>query len=468
MSFSTQQQLATRHLNWKYTSAELFSRLSDKPWAMLLDSADAEHPDAKFDIIVCDPIATIVTTGQSSIVSHLQNGETVSSEIHTSDPFTLLNDTLKHYFPVQYPEKLPFSGGAVGCFSYDLGRQIEPLPDTAAKDIDLPEMNVGLYPWALIFDRFQRSWILTHYHGDAALETTLDKLHSLLDSNEGPEKQTFSLTARWQPQITKADYITKFNKIQSYLSSGDCYQINLTQRFSASYKGDEWNAYLKLRETNRAPFSAFIRLEHSAMLSISPERFIQLSDGHIQSKPIKGTRPRFDDDEADLASAQQLIASEKDRAENLMIVDLLRNDVGKVARAGSVNVPHLFNIESFPAVHHLVSTVTAELDPRFQASDLLRASFPGGSITGAPKIRAMEIIEELEPSRRSLYCGSIGYISQDGRMDTSITIRTLVADGNNIHCWAGGGIVADSNVDDEYQETYDKVSKILPVLSNTG
>ncbi|ABV36968.1 para-aminobenzoate synthase, subunit I [Shewanella sediminis HAW-EB3] len=464
MSFSPQQQLAFRHLNWKYTTTELFSHLADKPWAMLLDSADAAHLDAKFDIIVCDPIATIVTDGQSSRVNHLQDGEIADSQVHSGDPFTLLNDTINHYFPHQYPSPLPFSGGAVGCFSYDLGRQIEHLPQIAARDILLPEMNVGLYPWALIFDRLNACWTLAHYHGEAPLESTLAQLNTLLEAKPNSVTGDFSLTSQWINQITKSQYIEKFDKIQSYLNSGDCYQINLTQRFTASYRGDEWRAYLKLRETNRAPFSAFIRLDDAAILSISPERFIQLRDGQVQTKPIKGTRPRFENAEADTSSALELAESEKDRAENLMIVDLLRNDIGKVAKAGSVKVPHLFQIDSFPAVHHLVSTVTAELHNKYQATDLLKAAFPGGSITGAPKIRAMQIIEELEPSRRSLYCGSIGYISQDGQMDTSITIRTLVAQANHIHCWAGGGIVADSQANDEYQETFDKVSKILPVL----
>ena len=254
--------------------------------------------------------------------------------------------------------------------------------------------------------------------------------------------------------------------MQQYLHSGDCYQINLTQRFQADYQGDEWQAYRTLRQANGAPFSAFIRLEHNCILSISPERFIALdSNRHIETKPIKGTLPRSADEQQDRELAKQLAGSEKDRAENLMIVDLLRNDIGKVASPGSVAVPHLFAIESFPAVHHLVSTVTAELAPGYQATDLLRAAFPGGSITGAPKIRAMEIIEELEPSRRSLYCGAIGYLSQDGKMDSSITIRTLVADSGQLYCWAGGGIVADSDVDAEYQETYDKVSRILPLLA---
>ena len=260
------------------------------------------------------------------------------------------------------------------------------------------------------------------------------------------------------------DYATKFSAVQQYLQAGDCYQINLAQRWQADYQGSEWQAFLKLDQQNQAPFSAFIRLDDIAVLSVSPERFLQVNDKQIETKPIKGTRPRSLDSKQDQANAVELVNAEKDQAENLMIVDLLRNDIGRVAKPGSVKVPKLFAIESFPAVHHLVSTITATLDDRFNAIDLLRASFPGGSITGAPKIRAMEIIEELEPHRRHIYCGSIGYISAHGVMDTSITIRTLAAYEGKLHAWAGGGIVADSQCEAEYQETFDKLAKILPIL----
>ena len=284
-------------------------------------------------------------------------------------------------------------------------------------------------------------------------------------------KETFSLTNNWQSNMDKASYDEKFQHVQNYLLSGDCYQINLAQRFSANYQGNEFDAYCALRETNKAPFSAFLRFENSSVLSISPERFLQKNESKVQSKPIKGTKPRSDNPKVDQQNSIDLLNSEKDRAENLMIVDLLRNDISKVCVPGSVKVPKLFDIESFPAVHHLVSTVEGELSKEYQATDLLAASFPGGSITGAPKIRAMEIIDELEPHQRSIYCGSIGYISACGNMDTNITIRTLLCEKNTIsnestiYCWAGGGVVADSKVDCEYQETFDKVNKILPVLS---
>jgi para-aminobenzoate synthetase component 1 len=279
----------------------------------------------------------------------------------------------------------------------------------------------------------------------------------------------FSLTSPWHSNMNKAAYKEKFLAVQQYLLSGDCYQINLAQRFKASYQGNEFIAYKTLRQENKAPFSAFIRLDNSAILSLSPERFLQSSRGRVQSKPIKGTIPRSQNIAVDLNNANILKASTKDRAENLMIVDLLRNDISKVCIPGTVKVPKLFDIESFPAVHHLVSTVVGDLNPEKTASDLLRGAFPGGSITGAPKIRAMEIIESLEPHRRSIYCGSIGYISCCGTMDSSITIRTLICQSpdKNIYCWAGGGLVADSNVDSEYQETFDKVQRILPVLSRS-
>jgi len=333
----------------------------------------------------------------------------------------------------------------------------------------MPEMAVGLYSQAIIFDNKNKKYYLVcpenkRHELSAFIQT---KINEKLNTAKAI---SFSLTTAWQANINKQEYQEKFQQVQEYLLSGDCYQINLTQRFSSHYQGNEFNAYIALRHENQAPFSAFLRFDKLAILSISPERFLRLKGNQVQSKPIKGTLPRGSTLEEDNHHAQKLAHSVKDKAENLMIVDLLRNDISKVCQPGTVKVPELFAIESFPAVHHLVSTVEGELSSQYDASDLIRAAFPGGSITGAPKIRAMEIIEELEPNRRSIYCGSIGYISACGNMDSSITIRTLVCQQeqngiNSIHCWAGGGVVADSEVNAEYQETFDKVNKILPILS---
>ena len=425
---------------------------------MLLESAGPLGADNGFDIISADPLATLETRYQATTIT--RHGE--SSE-HHEDPLALLAHTQQQLLGELdlCATRLPFIGGALGLFGYDLGRRFERLPVQATADIAVPDMAVGIYDWALLRNVATGEWQLVHWGDKAGLAKRL----AWLEQQQAAPAPAFALQGAWQSNMSRAEYGEKFARIQTYLAAGDCYQINLTQRFSAPYQGDEWQAYCLLAAANKAPFSAFIRLPDSALLSLSPERFLLLDGRHIETKPIKGTRPRHPDPATDQQVARELAQADKDRSENLMIVDLLRNDIGRVSRPGSVSVPHLFMVESFPAVHHLVSTIHGELDARWQGVDLLRACFPGGSITGAPKIRAMAIIEELEPQRRNAYCGSIGYLSQHGRMDTSICIRTLIAEAGRLHCWAGGGIIADSDADSEYQETYDKVARILPPLS---
>ncbi|MBJ8887694.1 aminodeoxychorismate synthase component 1 [Citrobacter sp. FDAARGOS_156] len=443
-------------LPWRQDAAErYFSTLSHLPWAMLLHSGHADHPHSRFDILVADPIATLVTQAEETVV---QDGLTCVRTL--DDPMTVLHSVLNacQIHPDYHPD-LPFQGGALGLFGYDLGRRFESLPSRAEPDIALPDMAVGIYDWALIVDhQLQSVSLLSHSDVHARL--------TWLENQLPPVREPFSLTSAWQSNMSRAQYGEKFRQVQGYLHSGDCYQVNLAQRFQAHYQGDEWQAFVTLNHANRAPFSAFIRLEEGAILSLSPERFILLENQHIQTRPIKGTLPRLEDTTADREQAQRLANSAKDRAENLMIVDLMRNDIGRVATPGSVQVPELFVVEPFPAVHHLVSTITARLSESLHATDLLRAAFPGGSITGAPKVRAMEIIDQLEPQRRNAWCGSIGYLSFCGNMDTSITIRTLTATNGQIYCSAGGGIVADSQEDAEYQETFDKVNRILHQLEN--
>ncbi|WP_434998196.1 aminodeoxychorismate synthase component 1 [Vibrio scophthalmi] len=436
----------------------LFAPIAQQHWAMLLRSASSQHVDSRYDILVANPLVTLTTFGETTVITE-QDEQTRSEQ----DPFGLIEQIQhSHLGACDYDGDLPFVGGALGYFSYDLGRRVESIPALAEHDLSSPDMAVGIYDWAVVIDHLQQqAWVVgnnTDQHWQWLQQQALQ--------HDEQRCTPFALQSPWQSNLTKTQYQTRFEQVQQYLLSGDCYQINLAQRFSAQYQGDEWQAYQKLEQINQAPFSAFIRTEHSAILSVSPERFLQVNNNVIETKPIKGTRPRFADETLDKASALELSLAEKDQAENLMIVDLLRNDVGRVAKPGTVHVPKLFDIESFPAVHHLVSTIKAELDERYTALDLLRASFPGGSITGAPKVRAMEIIEELEPHRRNAYCGSIGYISRHGRMDTSITIRTLVAEKGQLYVWAGGGLVADSQCDAEYQETFDKLSRILPALEN--
>ncbi|MEZ8053674.1 aminodeoxychorismate synthase component I [Vibrio atlanticus] len=458
------RSIQIKPLEYQSTLAkQLFSHIESVPWTMLLRSASESHVDSRYDILVAQPIATFETIGAKTTVNVNE-----TCEVSESDPFELLDQYQQQLLPAisEHPE-LPFVGGALGYFSYDLGRRVEAPPSLAKRDISAPDMAVGLYEWAVIVDHKLKAAFLVGQNIDTHWDW-LTQQQSPSQQAEQAERthQKFGLTTPWQSNMTEQSYANKFDSVQEYLLSGDCYQINLAQRFNAQYQGSEWLAYEKLEKYNSAPFSGFIRLAGCTILSVSPERFLELNSGTIETKPIKGTRPRSENSMIDDANAQDLLTAEKDQAENLMIVDLLRNDIGRVAKPGSVHVPKLFDIESFPAVHHLVSTIRAELDVHHSAHDLLRACFPGGSITGAPKVRAMQIIEELEPHRRSAYCGSIGYISRNGRMDTSITIRTLVAENNTLYAWAGGGVVFDSDCASEYQETLDKLSRILPVLAD--
>lgn len=446
---------STLTLPWQPDAAEhYFAPLSTSPWAMMLHSGFADHPHNRYDIIVAQPCTTLVTRGDVTVVSDAEKTETSSD-----DPLRLLQKVLADcpFSDTPLPD-LPFIGGAVGLWGYDLGRRFENLPQRALNDISVPDMAVGIYDWALIVDHHRQVVTLLCYGDVNARLAWLQQ--------QAPTVAPFALTSRWQSNMSRQQYGEKFRQVQAYLQSGDCYQVNLAQRFQASYQGDEWQAFVRLNRANRAPFSAFLRLDDSAIMSLSPERFIQLEQGHIQTRPIKGTLPRLEDPIADAEQARRLAHSPKDRAENLMIVDLMRNDIGRVAVPGSVRVPELFVVEPFPAVHHLVSTITATLPAALHATDLLRAAFPGGSITGAPKVRAMEIIDELEPHRRNAWCGSIGYLSVCGNMDTSITIRTVTASEGTLYCSAGGGLVADSEEGAEYQETFDKVNRILSQLES--
>lgn len=450
-----------------YSMADIFAHFADKPWAMFLDSADSQREDGRFDIMVANPIATVTTIGSSSNVWQQDTNQHHQSKLN---PLSLVESLLEQTMPSSQVTttdnpKLPFMAGALGLFGYDLGKRFENLPSKNEDEYATPDMAVGIYAWSIIKDNINQQFYLCYL--EQYPHPSIMDIQQLAQIDE--RLQSFSLTSQWQANMSQDQYTEKLSSILSYLQAGDCYQINLAQRFSANYIGDEWQAYQKLRSANHAPFSAFIRLAESVVMSISPERFLSVNERMVQTKPIKGTRPRSHDAKQDQQQIESLLNAEKDRAENLMIVDLLRNDLSKHCQPSSVKVPELFKLESFAAVHHLVSTVTGKLKTTSSSLDLLQGAFPGGSITGAPKIRAMQIIDELEPNNRNIYCGSIGYLGVFGDMDTNICIRTLLCEQSNnqtiIHCWAGGGIVLDSNAKDEYQESFDKVSKILPVLT---
>jgi para-aminobenzoate synthetase component 1 len=433
-------------------TAELFDPVADRPWSMWLDSGAGPSAHARYDLLVINPVATLLTRGPVTEVE-TESGTRSSRE----DPFELIRKLLKAYAPSpprrQGPD-LPFSGGAVGYFGYDLGRRLESLPAKSVDSDRVPDVAVGIYREAVIVDhRRGCSYLAGPGASEAKARWWGELLHTRAQATD-----SFKPVGPLRSSLSRAQYREAFDRIQQYIRAGDCYQVNFAQRFSVPVAGDPWAGYRELRRANPAPFSAFLNLPDLRVMSFSPERFVRVHDGVVETRPIKGTRPRHADPERDKRLARDLRESAKDRAENLMIVDLLRNDLGKVCAPGSVAVPELFALESFASVHHLVSTVTGNLADGRDSLDLLRACFPGGSITGAPKIRAMEIIDELERYRRGVYCGAIGYVGFDGRMDSNIAIRTATVSRGTLRYWAGGGIVADSNADAEYQESLDKAA----------
>jgi para-aminobenzoate synthetase component I len=438
-------------------SAALFSVITDQPWAVFLDSGYPHSDQGRYDIIAAEPMVTLVTHGEMTQIN--RNG---SVEVSSQDPFNLVKQELAANSHDGFPG-LPFNGGAIGYFSYDLARRLEKLPSIADDAEHIPEMVVGIYNWAIVVDHHQHKSFLI---GNACNEDHWRSLISLFSTLPiKAQTRHFGVTSEVKSNLDKASYTHAFDKIKHYLKEGDCYQVNLSQRFVADCEGDPWVAYQLLRKMNAAPFSAYLNFPEAQILSSSPERFLQLVNGRVETKPIKGTRPRKAYPASDWQQIDLLRNSPKDRAENLMIVDLLRNDLGKTCNLGSVKVPDLFAVESYATVHHLVSTITGVLAEGQHALDLLKSCFPGGSITGAPKIRAMEVIEELELNRRGVYCGAIGYMGFDGNMDSNIAIRTLVHSNNTIRFWAGGGIVNDSDLEEEYQECFDKAAALLRLLN---
>lgn len=442
-------------LPYHSTPLAYFSALRQRPGAVLLDSGKPEAPGGRYDILSSDPLAMLEIDAAGKVSG--------VDELADHSPFAAQQALLEWLNSETPPSDLPFLGGLIGYWAYDLGQAAHSHQVTT-----LPACRVGLYDWALIQDHQQHeSWLVAsaerHQQVMAWLADVLECSDEARQAHESPSSR-FRLSGKFTAELSREAYLTRFARVQDYIRAGDCYQINLAQRFSAPYQGDPWQAYQLLRQATPTPYAGYLAWDNSAILSLSPERFIRCRKGHVETRPIKGTRPRGANPDEDQALAESLQTSIKDRAENVMIVDLLRNDLGRVSRPGSVQVPQLCGLESYANVHHLVSVVTAELAEGQRPLDLLAAAFPGGSITGAPKVRAMQIINELEPSSRSVYCGSLGYVDRRGYMDTSIAIRTAVLDQGVLHLWGGGGLVADSQGEDEYTETLDKIRHLMTAL----
>jgi para-aminobenzoate synthetase component 1 len=434
---------------------------------VFFDSALAHETLGRYSFIMGDPFHRLTADGDRVML----DGAAVAG-----DPFTALADLMTRYRQARVPDLPPFQGGVAGSFGYGLRHHMERVPRHRRDDQDIPDLLLGAYDLVVAIDHVVGTgWLISsglpaqgparQSRAEARIAWALDLFDRAGDGSSGSQ---WAIAAR--PELTGADYKAMVRRTIDYIEAGDIYQANITQRFRARLNAgiDRLDLYRALRRRNPATFATFLEFDDVAILSSSPERFLSLRGGQVETRPIKGTRPRGRNAMEDQALAAELLASEKDRAENLMIVDLLRNDISRVCRMGSVKVPVLWGLESYATVHHLVSVVTGEILPGKSAVDLLRATFPGGSVTGAPKIRAMEIIAELEPTSRGPYCGAIGYLGFDGSLDTNIVIRTYCIKGDDLSFQVGGGIVADSDPALELEESLTKAKALIETLASGG
>lgn len=442
-----------------YRRGELrFGNIASEPGAIWLDSGNTGFSGASYEIIACKPSQEARVSSVAIDGRYTTAGDTFSDQTDIFDRIQGLQRSSMAPGSVQ----LPFYGGVMGYLGYDLNRSLEKLAPQPPSPGPFPAAWLGYYPWALVQDIVeQKAWLVADK--PASLELAKDWLGHM--DRQQPAHPEFRLQHDWLASSSPREYRQSVAKIKRLIHAGDCYQVNLAQHFKAGYRGHPWTAYRHLRQLLPAPFSAFINTGDGYLLSHSPERFLRIGNQRITTSPIKGTRPRGQSRQADARYASELLHSAKDRAENLMIVDLLRNDLGRSCVPGSISADALFALESYANVHHLVSTISGQLRSDITPLQALRSAFPGGSITGAPKIRAMDIINKLEPVSRSAYCGAVFYYSNHGQFDSNIAIRSLVADGRDIHCWGGGGIVADSDPQQEYDESLNKIEILLRALS---
>lgn len=451
----------------------VFAPFVAEPYAALFDCSVEQQHTARYSYICVAPVDVIVADGIGcGDGAVLLNGRSFSG-----DPFEALEKCLSGWRHETLPDLPPFQGGAAGLLGYELGGCFEQMPAPYEGDESIPDMAIGIYDVIITFDHLlAKAWVISSGYPEKDTQSRNAKaerrLLETIDRLGATRARRMPLTPFrpvWESDNTREVYLEKVNRTIDYIRAGDVLQVNLSQEFRAEKPRhlDAFGIYRLLRSSAPAPFAAYVACgPGKAVCSASPERFLSLDkEGHVEARPIKGTRRRSADLHEDAALADELVESEKDRAENLMIVDLMRNDLSRVCRVGSVKVPQLIALETFPTIHHLVSVVTGQLEDRKGPLDLLRACFPGGSVTGAPKIRAMEIIHELEQRCRGAYCGSIAWIGFDGSMDSSILIRTMVVTDRSMRVAVGGGIISDSSPEEEYEETLIKAQALLAAFN---
>lgn len=460
------EEYSTRRTAW-----ELFESLAGRRYSFLLDSAMDPQKLGRYSLMGCEPFLIFQSEGND--VMREEDGCRMHDQ---ENPLEALEIYLKRYSVTKDSLDLPCYGGAVGYLSYDLGRTIEDLPEKATNDLQLPESCLGFYDVMLVYDHLtSKAYIVstgfpeseTRSRQRRAIERLGEFKRWLAVRNPpAPEKKSpADLPSEPQSNFTHDGYIQAVEKARQYIIDGDIFEVNLSQRYSADISIEPLELYRRLRRINPAPFAAYLNMGEMQVVSSSPERFLRVQGDRVETRPIKGTIRRGGSPEEDESNAAWLLNSEKDRAENMMIVDLERNDLGRICRYGTVKVTELAVLEKYPTVYHLTSTVVGQLKEGINRADIIKATFPGGSISGAPKIRALEIIEELEPVRRSVYTGSIGYFSFDGDLDLNIVIRTFLIKGSKAYFQLGGAVVYDSDAEAEYQETLDKGRALFKTLS---
>jgi len=445
----------------------VFNQVKEREGLIWLDSGMDHAGMGRWSYLMWEPFAVI--KGSKDNYTSVENGESTPV---IGDPFKAVARFMARRGVSGDKKEWPsFTGGVAGFFGYDLLSHCEPSTILTKTDkAEEGDIWLGFYERVIAFDNeTKKTYLIANIQTGQNPGPKLDELELIVNKSRDLKRPAIKKTGgskiKLNSNFSKNNYFAAIDRIRRYIEQGDCYQVNIAQRFSAKGMFDPRELYLRLRSINPAPFSAYLDTGSAQILSSSPERFIRLRDGHAQTRPIKGTRPRGLNEQEDTRLIEELIKSGKDRAENVMIVDLLRNDLSKACVPHSVKVSQLCAIEKFPTVSHLVSSVEGKVKPGYGALDLLRLAFPGGSVTGAPKIRAMEIIDELEPDPRGVYCGAIGYIGFNGSMDTSVVIRTIICLAGMVKFHSGGGITYLSRQDEEYDETMDKAKALIEAVT---
>lgn len=440
-----------KEFDTKLSPVSIYSLFKDEKNTIFLDSGRNESGEGRFSIIGLNPFFTYKSRGEE-------------------DSFKIIKEELSKYKIINNTE-LPFLAGAIGYFGYDLGRTIEKIPKIAEDDNKLPWCYFNFYDNVIIYDNLENKTYITALgilsDKDKSIDEIINKIKNFNTEIDNLFKSINEIKkeVEYSSNFQKEEYIETVDKVKNYIKDGDIYITNLTQRLMVKTEKDPFEVYSKLRSINPAPFAAYLNLDGFKVVSSSPERFLKIKDGIVETSPIKGTRPRGKTLEEDNILKNELINSEKDKSELLMIVDLERNDLSKVCKENTVKVRSLFKLEEYSTVFHLVSTIKGELKDDISSIDCIKECFPGGSITGAPKIRSMEIIDEIEKVRRGIYTGAIGYLGFEGNVDLNIVIRTIVMKDNYAYMGVGGGITYESDCKFEYQETLEKAKALLEALA---